>query len=143
MHCWHVNSFWIDQCIYISAFYKIMNVIASANWLCCRLKSYKIHEKIVKNVKQVSCRPITGSTKLTYWSNACTCRTYMYMLEVYILLLLLIMYWSHSGASSDTQWWFRSLHQPLGQLARKALKLPPKIDMKRYSVRSNQTIGIL
>jgi len=45
--------------------------------------------------------------------------------------------------SSDTQWGFRSLHQPLGQLARKALNLPPKIDTKRYSVRSNQITALL
>jgi len=45
--------------------------------------------------------------------------------------------------SSDTQGWFRLLHQPLGQSARKALNLPPKIDTKRYSVRSNQKTALL
>jgi len=39
----------------------------------------------------------------------------------------------------DTQGWF--LHQSLGQLARKALNLPPKIDTKRYSVRSNEMMS--
>jgi len=45
---------------------------------------------------------------------------------------------SYIYASSDTQGWFRSLHRPLGRLARKALNLQPKIDMKCCSVRSNQ-----
>jgi len=35
------------------------------------------------------------------------------------------------------------LHQPLGQLARKALNLPPKIDTKRYGVRSNQIAALI
>jgi len=47
------------------------------------------------------------------------------------------------GTSSDTQGWFRSLHRPLGQLARKALNLLPKIDTKRYSVRSNQITALI
>jgi len=45
--------------------------------------------------------------------------------------------------SSDTQGWFRSLHWPLGQLARKALNLLPKIDTKRYSVRSNLITALI
>jgi len=45
--------------------------------------------------------------------------------------------------TSDTQGGFRLLHQPLGQLARKALNLPPKIDTKRYSVRSNQIAALI
>ena len=44
---------------------------------------------------------------------------------------------------SDTQGWFCLLHRPLGQLARKALNLLPKIDMKRYSVRSNQITALI
>ena len=46
-------------------------------------------------------------------------------------------------SSSDTQGWFRYLHQHLGQLARKALNLPPKIDTKRYSVWSNQIAALI
>ena len=45
--------------------------------------------------------------------------------------------------SLDTQGWLRSLHQPLGQLARKALNLLPKIDTKHYSVRSNQITALI
>ena len=45
--------------------------------------------------------------------------------------------------SSETQWWFRSLHQPLGQSARKALNLPSKINTKLYSVWSNQITALL
>jgi len=45
--------------------------------------------------------------------------------------------------SSDTQGWFGSLHRPLGQLARKALNLLPKIDTKRYNVRCNQISALI
>jgi len=46
-------------------------------------------------------------------------------------------------ASSDTQGWFRSLYRPLGQLARKALNLLPKINTKRYNVQSNQITALI
>ena len=45
--------------------------------------------------------------------------------------------------SSDTQGWLRSLHRPLGLLAGKALNLLPKIDTKRYIVRSNQITALI
>jgi len=47
------------------------------------------------------------------------------------------------ASSSDTQGWFRSLHRPLGQLARKALNLLLKIDKKRYSVQSTQITALI
>ena len=46
-------------------------------------------------------------------------------------------------SSSDTQGWFSLLHRPLGQLARKAFNLLPKIDTKRYSVQSNQITALI
>jgi len=45
--------------------------------------------------------------------------------------------------SSNTQGWIHSLHLPLGQLARKALNLLPKIDTTRYSVWTNQITAFI